>query len=119
MSSHSTLNRTKTNAEQRESMKRLRWSGIGIDEEFYSYRDVDNWHYLVYTPSVHQAGKSSRLNGRRGQDAFNSNMMATSLQSEVPLEFTRQHQRAWLVAEYGAGDIVLQKPHGVGETRFL
>jgi hypothetical protein len=74
------------------------------------------WSTLrLYTKQAKAAGLMEEEAG----DAFNSNMMAAGLQSELPLEFTRQHQRAWLVAEYEAGDVVLQKPHGVGETRFL
>jgi phytanoyl-CoA hydroxylase len=40
-------------------------------------------------------------------------MMATGLLSELPLDFAREHQRLWLVAEYEAGDVVLHKPHAV------
>jgi phytanoyl-CoA hydroxylase len=47
------------------------------------------------------------------KDAFNNNMMATGLLTELPLDFAREHQRSWLVAEYEAGDVVLHKPHTV------
>lgn len=48
---------------------------------------------------------------QEAKDAFNNNMMATGLLSELPLDFAREHQRSWLVAECEAGDVVLHKPH--------
>ncbi|CAG8242628.1 unnamed protein product [Penicillium salamii] len=53
------------------------------------------------------------LTDEEAKDAFNSNMMATGLLSELPLEFARMNQRSWLVAEYEAGDVVLHKPHTI------
>lgn len=52
------------------------------------------------------------------KDAFNNNMMATGLLSELPLDFAREHQRSWLVAEYEAGDVVLHTPHTVWNFSF-
>ncbi|KAJ5403735.1 hypothetical protein N7509_003606 [Penicillium cosmopolitanum] len=57
--------------------------------------------------------KASGLTGEEAKDAFNTNMMSTGLLSENPLAFAREHQRAWLVADYEAGDIVLHKPHTI------
>ncbi|KAJ5342760.1 hypothetical protein N7541_011884 [Penicillium brevicompactum] len=55
--------------------------------------------------------KAAGLTDDEAKDAFNSNMMSTGLLSELPLEFARENQRSWLVAEYEAGDVVLHKPH--------
>lgn len=55
---------------------------------------------------------------QEAKDAFNNNMMATGLLSELPLDFARKHQRSWLVAEYEAGDVVLHKPHMVWKFLF-
>ena len=45
--------------------------------------------------------------------AFNSNMRATGLLSDNPIEFAREHGRRWLVTDYEAGDVVLHKPHKI------
>lgn len=58
--------------------------------------------------------KASGLTEQEAKDAFNNNMMATGLLSELPLDFAHENHRAWLVAEYEAGDVVLHKPHTVG-----
>lgn len=51
------------------------------------------------------------MTDEEARSAFNSNMMATGLLSESPIEFARQHGRRWLVSAYEAGDVVLHKPH--------
>lgn len=53
------------------------------------------------------------MTDEEARSAFNSNMMATGLLSESPIEFARQHGRRWLVSAYEAGDVVLHKPHMV------
>jgi len=57
--------------------------------------------------------KDTGLSEEEAKDAFNNNMMATGLLSELPLDFARENNRRWLVAEYEAGDVVLHKPHAV------
>jgi phytanoyl-CoA hydroxylase len=57
--------------------------------------------------------KQTGLTDEEAKSAFNSNMMATGLLSESPVEFARQHARRWLVSAYEAGDVVLHKPHTV------
>ncbi|PKX94354.1 uncharacterized protein P174DRAFT_460430 [Aspergillus novofumigatus IBT 16806] len=69
--------------------------GLKIEEEF--------------TIKAKQAG----LTDEDARSAFNSNMMATGLLSESPVEFARQHGRRWLVSAYEAGDVVLHKPHTI------
>ncbi|GIC92080.1 uncharacterized protein Aud_008537 [Aspergillus udagawae] len=69
--------------------------GLKIEEEF--------------TNKAKQAG----LTDEEAKSAFNSNMMATGLLSESPVEFARQHARRWLVSAYEAGDVVLHKPHTI------
>ncbi|GIK02787.1 hypothetical protein Aspvir_006848 [Aspergillus viridinutans] len=69
--------------------------GLKIEEEF--------------TIKAKQAG----LTDEEARSAFNSNMMATGLLSESPVEFARQHGRRWLVSAYEAGDVVLHKPHTI------
>ncbi|KAJ5139465.1 hypothetical protein N7448_002873 [Penicillium atrosanguineum] len=62
-----------------------------------------------YTQKANAAG----LTEEETKDAFNTNMMATGLLSELPLDFSHRYQRAWLTAEYEAGDVVLHKPHAI------
>ncbi|GFF50273.1 hypothetical protein IFM58399_08765 [Aspergillus lentulus] len=62
-----------------------------------------------FTTKAKQAG----LTDEEARSAFNSNMMATGLLSESPVEFARQHGRRWLVSAYEAGDVVLHKPHTI------
>ncbi|CAL5872849.1 uncharacterized protein PFLUO_LOCUS7118 [Penicillium psychrofluorescens] len=69
--------------------------GLSIEEEFT------------------KKAKDVGLSEEEAKDAFNNNMMATGLLSELPLDFSHKHSRRWLVAEYEAGDIVLHKPHAV------
>ncbi|KAJ5086158.1 hypothetical protein N7532_010929 [Penicillium argentinense] len=57
--------------------------------------------------------KAAGLSEQEAKDAFNNNMMATGLLSEKPLAFSQENQRAWLVAEYEAGDVVLHQPHTI------
>lgn len=62
-----------------------------------------------FTRKAHEAGFTEE----ERKSAFNRNMMSTGLLSENPAEFSRQHNRRWLVTEYEAGDVVLHKPHAV------
>ncbi|KAL4766148.1 uncharacterized protein BDW70DRAFT_154843 [Aspergillus foveolatus] len=69
--------------------------GLKIEEEF--------------TTKAIKAG----LTQEEARSAFNSNMMATGLLSEFPVEFAKQYNRRWLVSAYEAGDVVLHKPHAI------
>lgn len=62
--------------------------------------------------------KQAGLSDEEARSAFNSNMMSTGLLSEFPADFAREHGRRWLVSAYEAGDVVLHKPHMVGNYTF-
>ena len=57
--------------------------------------------------------KASGLTEEEAKNAFNQNMMSTGLLSEGPKEFAERFDRRWLIAEYGAGDVVLHNPFAI------
>jgi len=111
--------------------------GVHYDQIFLRYGDptsVTAWvpmgdiklngGGLIYLENGDQVGinleeaffkkaKEAGLSDEEAKSAFNSNMMATGLLSEFPVEFARENGRRWLVSAYEAGDVVLHKPHMV------
>jgi phytanoyl-CoA hydroxylase len=55
----------------------------------------------------------SGFSDEEAKNAFNNNMMATGFLSNYPAEFSRQHNRRWLVSSFEAGDVVLHDPFAV------
>lgn len=73
---------------------------------------------LALEEAFYTKAKAAGMTDEEAKSAFNTNMMATGLLSEFPCEFARDNGRRWLVSAYEAGDVVLHKPHMVGNYLF-
>ena len=60
-----------------------------------------------------RTAKASGFSDEEAKNAFNTNMMSGGLLADGPAEFSRQHNRRWLVTEYEAGDVVLHNAFAI------